>query len=512
MGGILLPGQDKKPQGGGGIELPKGFARKRTDEEPAPPAAAAAETPTASEPPAQPQGRRGRGNEFLFPPTGAQIQCPSCGTPYVVPIFSIIDFGANPELLGALLGGQVNVAACPSCGVGGPLSAPLMVHDPAHEYLGVYTPPTGMDDIQRQKLIGDLTQALMRRLPQEARRGYMLTPKQYMDWQRFMEKFWEFQGVTPEMLRRQSLQSQAIQSLVGLVDDPAALDIAIERNRSLIDRSFFALLDRLLMMVNGQGDQNTAQQMLALRSALLEKTEAGREIKALQDKVRTLIAGIAPSATREDVLEALLNAWQGDDGREVASSAAVALAPMLDYQFLLAIAHRLEQNPDAETATKLEELRELVLELQDQQRQSAQSGAAQAQEMLQAVLEAADPTEALRQYADLIDEGFLGVLAGNIDRAEKNNAVAAARRLRAIYDAALDILQERMPPELRLVNQLVNAPDKAAVRKLLEENRSLLNRDFIDSLRQLEDDFRGRGGAEVADKLKSMRAQASLMM
>ena len=360
MGGILYQDRTRNRKVGAASSCPKALPANAPTRSRLRQPTAVAETPAAPQPPAQPQGRRGRGNEFLFPPTGAQVQCPSCGTPYVVPIFSIIDFGANPELLGALLGGQVNMAVCPSCGVGGPLSAPLMVHDPAHEYLGVYTPPTGMDDIQRQKLIGDLTQALMRRLPQEARRGYMLTPKQYMDWQRFMEKFWEFQGVTPEMLRRQSLQSQAIQSLVGLADDPAALDIAIERNRSLIDRSFFALLDRLLMMVTNQGDQNTAQQMLALRSALLEKTEAGREIKALQDKVRTLIAGIAPSATREDVLEALLNAWQGDDGREVASSAAVALAPMLDYQFLLAIAHRLEQNPDAETAAKLEELRALV--------------------------------------------------------------------------------------------------------------------------------------------------------
>jgi hypothetical protein len=512
MGGILLPGQEKKPQGGG-IELPKGFARKRSEEESTPTAETpVAEAPAAQAAPAQPQGRRGRGNEFLFPPTGAQVQCPSCGTPYVVPIFSIIDFGANPELLGALLGGQVNMAVCPSCGVGGPLSAPLMVHDPAHEYLGVYTPPAGMDDIQRQKLIGDLTQALMRRLPQEARRGYMLQPKQYMDWQRFMEKFWEFQGVTPEMLRRQSLQSQAIQSLVTLADDPAALDIAIERNLSLIDRNFFALLDRLLMMITNQGDQKTAQQMLTLRGALMEKTEVGRTLKALQDKVRALIGGIPPSASREDVLDALLNAWQGEDGQEIAASAAVALAPMLDYQFLLAIAHRLEASPDTETTTKLEELRALVMEMQEQQRQSSQAGAAQVQEVLQAVLEAPDPAEALRQYAEYIDEGFLGILAGNIDRAEKNNATAAAQRLRAIYDAALDILQEEMPPEMRLVNQLVNAPDKAAMRKILEENRSLLNREFIEALRQLEDDFRSRGGGEVAEKLKSARAQASLML
>lgn len=526
MSGILLPGQDKRPQGGGsssgsggsgsGIELPKGFARKRDEEAEAVPAGAPEAAPAEAQAdamPEQPPGRRGRGAEFMFPPTGAQVQCPSCGTPFVVPIFSIIDLGANPELLGALLGGQVNAANCPNCGAGGALNAPLMVHDPGHDFLGVYTPPAGLDDMQRQKLIGDLTQALMRRLPQEGRRGYMLQPKQYMDWQRFIEKLWEFQGVTPEMLRRQRMQTEALQTLVRLADDPQALEIAIERQRDLIDRQFFGLLDRLMVMVSSQGDPTAAQQMLTLRNTLLDKTEAGREIKALQDKIRGVIEAIPPTATREDVLDALLAAWEGDDGHDVVASAAMSLGPALDYQFLLALSNRLEQTTDAEARAKLEELRTLVTEMQEQQRQSVQAAAGQVQEVLQAVLEAPDAGEALRQYADAIDETFLGILAGNIDRAEKSNATAAARRLREIYDAALDVLQERMPPEMRLINQLVNAGgDKGAVRKLLEENRELLKPEFVEALRQLEDDFRARNGAEVADKLKSVRAQVQLMM
>lgn len=516
MSGILLPGQEKRPQGGSsgsGIELPKGFSRKREEEANVPaPAAEDAGQPGESVAPEQRQGRRGRGAEFLFPPTGAQVQCPSCGTPFVVPIFSIIDLGVNPELLGALLGGQVNAASCPNCGAGGALNAPLLVHDPGHEFLGAYTPSVGIDDIQRQKLIGDLTQALMRRLPQEQRRGYMLQPKQYMDWQRFIEKLWEFQGVTPEMLRRQRMQTEALQNFVRLADDPQALEIALERNRDLIDRQFFGLLDRLMIMVSQQGDPAAAQQMMALRSTLLEKTEAGQEIKALQDKIRALLESIPPTATREEVLDVLVNAWQGDEGQDMIASAVVALGPMLDYQFLLALANRLDQSTDPDERAKLEELRSLVTEMQDQQRQSVQAAAAQVQEVLQAVLEAPDTAEALRQHADAIDETFLGLLAGNIDRAEKSNATAAARRLREIYDAALDIVQERMPPEMRLINQLVNAPDQGAVRKLLEDNRGLLTRDFVEALRQLEDDFRSRNGGEVADKLKSVRAQAQLMM
>ncbi|MCL4861309.1 MAG: hypothetical protein KJZ93_17970, partial [Caldilineaceae bacterium] len=279
MSGIILPGQERKSASGGGIELPKGFSRRRdeteqslTQAEPSTPEAA-----EAAPPPSTPE-RRGRpGENLLFPPTGAQVQCPSCGTPYVVPIFTIIDLGVNPELGPAILGGQINMAVCPQCGVGGPLGAPLMVHDPAHNFLGVYVPPTGIDDVQRQRIIGDLTQTLMRKLPTEARRGYMLQPKEYLDWNRFIEKLWEFQGVTPEMLRRQRDQAAAIQSLARLADDPGALDIALERYKGLIDRQFFSLIERLMMLSGSQGDRESLVALQTLRQALLEKTDAGRE-------------------------------------------------------------------------------------------------------------------------------------------------------------------------------------------------------------------------------------------
>ena len=132
---------------------------------------------------------------------------------------------------------------------------------------------------------------------------------------------------------------------------------------------------------------------------------------------------------REDVLDKLLATWGGESGREIASSVAMALGPVLDYQFLLTLSNRLEQTTDEATRANLEELRGLVIDMQEQQQQNTQSGAAQAQEVLQAVLEADDVDAALAQYGDMIDETFLGLLANSIDRAEKSGATAAVRRL-----------------------------------------------------------------------------------
>jgi hypothetical protein len=120
MSGIILPGKDPEPKNEGKIELPSGFSRKRAAKEekqtesvvPEQVAEQAAAGAASGAGAGEGQGRRQPGAEFLLPPRGAQVQCPQCGASYVVPVFTIIDLGANPELKSPLLGGQINVAMC----------------------------------------------------------------------------------------------------------------------------------------------------------------------------------------------------------------------------------------------------------------------------------------------------------------------------------------------------------------------------------------------------------------
>lgn len=518
MSGILLPGQENKPASDIKIEVPGGFTTRRRGEDrpaeekpaesPTPSPTEPAEPPTPEAPP--PAGRGQPALDLLFPPAPVQIRCPSCGTTYGLPLFTIIDLGVNPELKGPLLGGQIHVAHCPNCGAGGPLSAPLLVHEPAHEFLGVFAPMQQSLDVQQQKAIGDLTQTLMRKLPQEARKGYMLQPKQYSDWNRFMEQLWGFEGVTPEMLRRQRNQGELLQRLVGLVNDPKALDLVLQqRGADLVDRDFFAMLDRFIMVAGGQGQET--QPLLQLRNLLLDRTDAGRQIKARQDRVRAILQGLGANTTREQVLDTILNTWQEADGAELIGSLVVAVAPILDYQFLMLVSERLEATTNEAERGRLEELRNMIVAVQEQQAQSQQAMVQQMQQVLQHVLQAPDTAAALREMADYIDESFLAVLAANIQTAQRKNSHAAARRLQQVYDQAVAMIQESLPDEMRLVNELLSAPDKATLTKLLQDNRPKLNREFIASLKVLETDMRDAGRTEVADRLKSLRAQVQLM-
>ena len=533
MSGILLPGQDRESKPEGKIELPKGFKAGKPEPRPeaGAPGARPAETPlaageaekqadqSAKGPAPQParRGQRGQPMEFLFPPRGAQVRCPSCGASYVVPVFTLIDLGANPELRSPLLGGQVNVAVCQSCGAGGPLSTPLMVHDPEHQFLGVFMPLDGRSaELQRQKAIGDLSQMLMRKIPAESRKGYMLQPRQFVDWDQLLEQLWGFEGVTPEMLRKQRDQSALLQRLLTVADDPSALDILLGRSADLIDREFFTLLDQLLLMSRGQAQDGALDQLRALRDKLLESTEAGRSVKRQQDKVRAVLDRVQKSTTREQVLDIVLEAWRDENGQQMVGTLAIATGIPTDYQFLMLVSQRIDAATDVEERAELMALRTFLLEIQEQvqaqKQQSQEEMAEQVQAVLQEVLQAKDTAAALREHADAIDEMFLALLAANIRAAEQNGASAAARRLTQVYQQALVIAQERLPADMRLLNQILMAPDDAAARQLLRENRELLNRDFVENMKGLEEEMRENGRADLADRMKSLRGQIALMI
>lgn len=509
MSEIWTPGGSKPNAPSGGIELPKGFARRR-DPQPAPEPTPEPEAAPAAQRPAP--GQAGQ-SQFAFPPSGAQIQCPSCGTPFVAPIFSILDFGVNPELRGALLSGQINVAHCQACGFSAPLSAPLMVHDPDHEFLGVFlAAQAGLDDMRSQKVIGEMTKALMAGLTNEQRRGYMLNPTQYADWERFMERMWEFEGITPEMRKRQREQMALIESLLKVAGDDTAMQMVLERRSGLVDAEFLALLSYYANVMASQGQGEEAETLQSIFENLVETTEAGAEIKRQQAVVDGYLARIQPEMKGDQFVELIIEAWQSEAGEAVLSAiVGSGGGEMLDYNFLMALSQRIDTEADDATRHKLIDLRKLVTQLQQEMNQSGASRMEKASAFLQEVLQAMDPEAVLRANAPKVDNYFFAILQNQIQQAEQAKAGGAVRRLATIYQAAMAILEEGMPADVRLINQLLSLQDEGELRKLLQDNRSLLTPEFIDNLKALEDRSRQQGQDDLAARLKSIRGKAALM-
>ena len=107
----------------------------------------------------------------------ARINCPNCKQPIVADIQQLFDVGEDPSAKAKLLSGMVNVVQCPYCKYQGNLSSVIVYHDPGKELLLTFVPPElGLQRDNSERLIGNLINQVINRLPNEQRKGYERNP------------------------------------------------------------------------------------------------------------------------------------------------------------------------------------------------------------------------------------------------------------------------------------------------------------------------------------------------
>lgn len=442
---------------------------------------------------------------LTFPPQVTGINCPNCGTPYPVQIFSIVDAKQDPILKTLLLSGQLNMAACPRCGAGGAIAAPLLYHDPAHNFIGVYVPEQ-MNSNEQQQVIGQLSKRLMDGLPPEERRGYMLTPKQFLTYQGLLEAVLEHEGVTREMLDKQRRSLQLLEQALTALKDSEGLRLLVEERDAEMDDQFFGLLQTVASSSASSGDAETMERLLELRERLVELTTWGKAVQ----KQRAAIAQLQPDTTPSQLLDMIIAA----DDERVVDALVTAARPLVNYGFYQDLTGRAEAREaagDAEEATRLAELRDHILSLVERLDQLQRAAFEESSQVLSEILASEDIHAAVEERALYIDQNFLSVLAANLQRAEKQGATAAVRRLQQVWDAAVDMIQASAPPQVRLINDLVNAEYPGETRQILAQNRDLVTEDLIESMTALAQELQDEGNQEVATKLRQIRSQAQLM-
>ena len=434
------------------------------------------------------------------------VNCPNCNTPFPAQLFTIVDVGQDPVLKNVLLAGQLNVASCPRCGAGGALTTPLLYHDPEHQFLGVYVPEQ-IAVKEQQKVIGDLSRRLMDGLPQEDRRGYMLTPKQFLTYQSMLEAILEFEGVTREMMDKQRRQLQLIEQGLVALQDPEGLRLLAKESDADFDDQFFSLLNMVTESAASGGDVEAAQEMVELREQLIELTTWGEGVK----RQRAAVAKLTPETTREDLLNMIVAA---DDPR-VAEALVLAARRLVDYSFFEALTRRIDAAQAAGNAAEAERLtglRERLLTTLDRYDQMQQAAIQQYTQVLGEILAADDVQRAVMEHAQYIDQTFLSVVGANLEDAKSRGAGAAVRRLQEVWDSAIELLNINSAPEVALLNELLTAEYPGGTRKILSDNREVITQEFIDALEELIAQVQSEGGDEVAQRLRQIRSQAQLML
>lgn len=492
------------------ILTPKGYspARKARSEEPAPPVEPAPQPSAEASQPGPAQAQAGRPQQQIrlaFPPQTIGVNCPNCGTPYPAQVFSVVDVGQDPVLKSLLLSGQLNVAVCPRCGAGGPLTSPLLYHDPEHNFLGVFVPQQ-IPVNEQQKIIGDLSKRLMNGLPQEARRGYMLTPTQFLSFQSLLEAVLEHQGVTREMLDKQRRQIQLIEQTMIALQDLEGLKLLVRERDADMDDEFFSLLSMLTDSSANAGDMDGARQLVELRERLIELTTWGQGVQ----KQRAAVAQLRADMREVDLVDLVVAA----DDERVVDALVLAGRPLVNYAFFQELTNRVDaaqQRGDAAEASRLTALREHILQFSQRLDEAQRAAMQQYSALLGEILSANDIEQAVAERAPYIDQNFLSVVSANLQEAEKRNATAAVHRLQKVWDAAVTMINQSSPPEVQLVNQLLLAEYPAETRKLLAENRDLVTADFIEALSELAEQMEAEGAPDMAVRLRQVRSQAQLM-
>lgn len=442
-----------------------------------------------------------------------QITCPNCGTPYVADIYQVVDVGRQPQLKEMLLSGQLNFAVCPNCGAGGRIATPLLYHDPAHDLFMIHIPQEmPMDQVRREELVGRLAQQVINQTPMEKRRGYMLQPQTMLTMQSFMERVWETEGVTPDMLARQQKQVELLRTLATA--SPDVQDYLIKERGREIDETFFGILRAQIEATSQMEDSNLVNELLNLQAKLMTGTEVGRKL----EKQQIALHALSRDAKRENGLTPKLLAKhiianEADDS--LVNAIALTGRGAMNYEFFTRLTEEVEKREkagDKTGAQRLGRVRDQLLELQKEMQEATQQVLREAQATLDEILKADNLEESIAVNMGRIDDAFMHVLEARQIHAEQSGHRDEQEKLRRIQEIIITQIQGETPPEIKLLTQLVSAQSKEERDQLIAGAPELISDELVKVVDMLLDQAENAGQADLAHKLEEIRPELKVRL
>ncbi len=425
-----------------------------------------------------------------------QIACPNCRRMIAANVEQLFDVTADPQAKQRLLGGTSNVARCPHCGYEGRLATPIVYHDNSKELLLTFFPPElGLPLNEQERVIGPMIKQVTDRLPPEKRKAYLLSPQANLTYESMIETILGKDGITPEMIKAQQERVMLMERLLQASSADVRTEI-IKQNLPSFDEQFFALFSRLLQGAMTGGQEPVARQMAEVQKQLLEETEFGR---GLQESVKELEAAskslqeLGQGLTREKLLELVIAA--PNDAR---LKAYVQLARQgMDYSFFQLLTDKIDKSVGAEK-DRLETTRNKLLDFSNEIDRQLEARYKQAQDFVEKILESEDVAAATHSNLEGFSQDAVDIVQSLLRQASEKNDYTRMGKLQKM----VQVLQEASapPPEVAFIEQLLDAPDEAAIEKMLTDNAPMVNDGFMEALNGLVaqiDSAAGQGNAEA---------------
>ena len=406
-----------------------------------------------------------------------QIACPRCRQMITANIEQLFDVTQDPQAKQRLLGGVSNMARCPHCGYQGRLATPIVYHDNDKELLLTFFPPElSMPLNEQERLIGPLIKQVMDRLPPEKRKAYLLKPVPNLTYESMIQTILGKDGITPEMLKEQQERVQVIERLLQASSRDVRSEL-IKQNINLFDEQFFALFSRLAQSAAGSGQEPVARAMVDLQNQLLEETEFGRGLKESVGELEAAtksLQEVGQGLTREKLLDIVL---ESPNDARVRAYATIARGGM-DYQFFQLLSERLEK-ASREEKTRLETIREKLLEFTNEIDKQMEARYKQAQDFVESLLGQEDVVKAVRDNLNSFTQDAVDVVNQMLRQASEKNDYTRMGKLQKIVEVLREV---STPPEVAFIEQLLDAPDDATLEQMLNDNQDLLNDQFMEAL------------------------------
>ena len=406
-----------------------------------------------------------------------QIACPNCRQMIAANIEQLFDITQDPQAKQRLLGGVSNMARCPHCGFQGRLATPVVYHDNDKELLLTFFPPElNVPLNEQEKIIGPLIKKVTDSLPAEKRKGYLLSPSPNLMYESMIKVILGKDGITSEMLKEQQDRVQVVERLLQ-ANSPDVRSELIKQNINLFDEQFFALFSRLAQSAAQSGQEHVARAMVDLQKQLLEETEFGRGLKESVGELETAQKSLQEAGqglTREKLLEMVIAS--PNDAR-LRGYVSLARAGM-DYQFFQLLTEKIDKSSDEEK-TKLEAMREKLLDLTNELDKQIEARYKQAQEFVESLLAQDDVAKAVRDNIDGFTQDSVDLVNQMLRQASEKNDYARMGKLQKMVEVLREV---STPPEVAFVEQLLDAPDQATMENMLEANKNSINDQFMQAL------------------------------
>jgi len=401
----------------------------------------------------------------------------------------IIDVGREPQLKAALLSGRLEG-----------LTAPFMYHDPAKQLAFVLMPmEMGMADVEQQRTIGQMTQNVMRSLPQESPKGYLLQPRTFFTFQSLIEAVLAADGISPDVLRKQQEKADLLRDFLRQSSVENVRDLIL-KNDDKIDAEMFDLLSASIDANSTAGREQVMQSLMGLQQMLVDESTFGKTIGARM----AVLEAFQKDPTRENLLAQLLAAPDA----ETRESLVAMGRQLLDYAFFQTLTQSIDGTVEEVQKNKLIGLRKEVQETRDKvdaaNREYMQAKIA----LIQEIAGSKDPQQTAREHEAEIDDTFVAVIQANAQEAQKRGDKNTLEALQLVYNIAMQLMTERQPPEVQLVNALLQAkyPDDTA--KMLNEIKNQVDDRLLGVMSKLADQLAQNDRTDTAAKLTQIMVQA----